>query len=150
MARPTIELIYALRGTASRLSHGAAYSWSHFGQCNCGNLAQTITQLSPEQVYRAAFERAGDWGEQALEFCPTSGFPIDFVLARLFELGLEREDMRHLERLSDDRVLKRLGVVSLAHNQRENVVRYMEAWADLLEESLPSDATRPVWATAAE
>ncbi|HEY6881122.1 MAG TPA: hypothetical protein VI299_24015 [Polyangiales bacterium] len=147
MARPTVELVRALRTTAERLAHGSAYKWSHFGQCNCGNLAQTITQLSPEEVYRAAFERAGDWGQQALEFCPTSGYPIDFVLARLFEIGMEREDVRHLERLSDPRVLKRLGVLELAHNLRENVVRYMNAWADLLQESLATEAD---WSLAAE
>ncbi|MDB4977290.1 MAG: hypothetical protein JWN48_5631 [Myxococcaceae bacterium] len=140
MARPTLELIGALRVTATRLSSGATYKWSHFGQCNCGNLAQTVTQLTPEQVYRAAFERSGDWGEQAREFCPTSGYPIDFVLQRLFDMGVEQTDIRHLERLSDDRVLKRLGVVGLAHNDRQDVVRYMQAWADLLEDALPPAA----------
>ena len=135
MARPTVELVHALRATAARLSSGGSYKWSHFGQCNCGNLAQTVTRLSPEQVYRAAFARAGDWGEQAREFCPTSGYPIDFVLQRLFELGLEPEDVQHLERLSDDRVLRRVGTAQLAHNRREDVIVYMQAWADLLEES---------------
>jgi hypothetical protein len=151
MARPTLELIVALRDTAARLSSGAVYKWSHFAQCNCGNLAQTVTKLSPEAVYRAAFERGGDWGEQAREFCPSSGYPIDFVLARLFALGLEQADVRHLERLSDDRVLKRLGVNWLAHNQRENVVRYMRAWADLLEASRTETADDgQVWPMAAE
>jgi hypothetical protein len=148
MARPTLELVRALRTTATRLRSGATYKWSHFGQCNCGNLAQTVTQLSPEQVYRAAFVRAGDWGEQAREFCPASGYPIDFVLQRLFELGLEPEDVQHLERLSDDRVLKLLGVSSLAHNRREDVVRYLDAWAELLEGALPSDDS--AWPLAAE
>jgi len=136
MARPTLELIRALRVTATRLESGATYKWSHFGQCNCGNLAQTVTHLTPEQVYRAAFDRTGDWGEQAREFCPTSGYPIDFVLERLFALGVEREDVQQLERLSNDRVLKRVGVSWLAHNQRDNVVRYMRGWADLLEDEL--------------
>jgi hypothetical protein len=150
MARPTLELVSALRTTAARLSEGATYKWSHFGQCNCGNLAQTVTHLTPKQVYEAAFARAGDWGQQALEFCSTSGYPIDYVLARLFELGLEQGDMRHLERLSDDRVLKRLGVPFLAHNQRDNVVSYMRAWADLLEAALPAGAHEPAWPLAAE
>ena len=136
MARPTIELIRALRTTAARLALGADYRWSHFGQCNCGNLAQTITKLTPREVYEAAFGRAGDWGEQARDFCPSSGYPIDFVLEQLFALGMEPTDVRHLERLSDDRVLKRMGETWLAHNRRENVVRYMRAWADLLEEQL--------------
>jgi hypothetical protein len=147
VARPTVQLVRALRTTASRLDRGSAYKWSHFGQCNCGNLAQTITSLTPEEVYRAAFERAGDWGQQAREFCPTSGYPIDFVLARLFAIGVQQEDVRHLERLSDARVLKRLAVQELAHNRRENVVAYMRAWADVLEEALPPEAD---WSLAAE
>ena len=144
MARPTFELVQALRTTAARLESGAHYKWSHFGQCNCGNLAQTVTKLSPEQVYRAAFVRAGDWGQQARDFCPTSGYPIDYLLEQLFALGMEPEDVRHLERLSDDRVLKRLGVTWLAHNQRDDVVRYMRAWADLLDEAMA-----PTWAVDA-
>ena len=28
-----------------------------------------MTKLSPEALYEAAFERPGDWGEQAREFC---------------------------------------------------------------------------------
>jgi hypothetical protein len=141
MARPTVELVRALRTTAARLALGADYRWSHFGQCNCGNLAQTVTNLTPREVYEAAFLRAGDWGEQAREFCPTSGYPIDFVLERLFALGMEPDDVQHLERLSDDRVLKRLGTSSLAHNRRENVVPYMRAWADLLEQELIAHTT---------
>lgn len=136
MARPTLQLVQALRTTAARLERGADYRWSHFGQCNCGNLAQTVTKLSPREVYEAAFGRAGDWGEQARDFCPSSGYPIDYLLEQLFDLGMEPTDVRHLERLSDDRVLKRLGVTSLQHNRREDVVRYMRAWADLLQEQL--------------
>ncbi|MET0344229.1 MAG: hypothetical protein ABW252_24650 [Polyangiales bacterium] len=136
MARATIQLIQALRTTAARLERGADYRWSHFGQCNCGNLAQTISKLSPREVYEAAFCRAGDWGEQARDFCPSSGYPIDYLLEKLFDLGMEPSDVRHLERLSDDRVLKRLGTSFLQHNRRENVVPYMRAWADLLEDEL--------------
>jgi hypothetical protein len=58
------------------------------------------------------------------------------VLEQLFALGMEASDVRHLERLSDDRVLRRMGETWLAHNRRENVVPYMRAWADLLEEEL--------------
>ena len=36
-----------------------------------------------------------------MEFCPNSGLPIDFIIGRMLELGLEQEDLRHLERLSD-------------------------------------------------
>jgi hypothetical protein len=148
MARPTVELIRALRVTATRLSHGANYKWSDFANCNCGNLVQSVTNLSPRVIYEAAFKRSGDWGEQAREFCPSSGYPIDYVLERLFTLGLAPEDVRHLERLSDDRVLRELGVQELAYTQREDVIRYMQAWANLLERQLPRNAV--AWLEAAE
>ena len=68
MARPSIKLVLALRETALRLSAPSVrYEWSHFGHCNCGHLAQTLTGLSPKLIYDAAFQRAGDWGEQAKE-----------------------------------------------------------------------------------
>jgi hypothetical protein len=136
MARPNRELIVALRTTARRLSEGANYKWSHFGQCNCGHLAQTVTQLTARELQEAAFARAGDWKEQALEYCPTSGYPVDYVLSRLFELGLMPEDVGHLERLTDDHILRRMGVDALRYTRRDDVVAYMHAWASWLEEQL--------------
>src|SRR3569832_1253770 len=109
MARPSLELIRALRATAARLAQGSNYKWSDFTSCNCGHLVQSVTQLSTREIYEAAFLRGGDWGEQAREFCPSSGYPFDFMLARLFELGLDADDVRHLVRLSDDHVLRKLG-----------------------------------------
>jgi hypothetical protein len=136
MARPNLELIRALRAAAARLSEGSSYRWSDFASCNCGHLVQSVTQLSPREIYEAAFLRGGDWGEQAREFCASSGYPIDFMLARLFELGLDAEDVRNLERLSDDRVLRELGVRELRYTRREDVVCYLRAWARSLERQL--------------
>ena len=136
MTRPSIELIRALRTTAARLCQGSRYKWSDFASCNCGHLVQSVTQLSPREIYEAAFVRSGDWGEQAREFCPSSGYPIDFMLARLFELGLDAEDVRNLERLSDDHVLRELGVRELRYTRRDDVVSYLQAWARLLERRL--------------
>jgi hypothetical protein len=141
MARPTLELVTTLRATAAHLEAGAAYKWSHFGQCNCGHLAQTVTRLSPQELQAAAFAtREGDWGEQARDYCPSSGYPLDYVLSRLFAIGMEPEDVQHLERLSDSKVLKHAGVQALSHTRRDHVVLYMRAWADLLEQALPETA----------
>lgn len=138
MARPSPQLVRALRATAARLRTSVAYSWGHMGSCNCGHLAQTITKLDRAEIHRRAMERAGDWGEQALEACPASGYAIDHVLESMFALGLERRDVEELEELSNTDVLASLpeGRSPLARNSREDSVLYMETWADLLERQI--------------
>ncbi len=146
MPRPTLELVVALRETALRLEGDTSYRWSHYGECNCGHLAQTITKLTPREIYEAAFQRPGDWGEQAAEYCGTTGLPMDYILERMLALGLDREDIRHLERLSDDRVLRAIGAstTGLSHHLREDVVRYLRGMADWLENALPVEHDLPL------
>ncbi|MFK7984864.1 MAG: hypothetical protein AB8I08_02460 [Sandaracinaceae bacterium] len=136
MARPTSELIEALRTTAARLESGGDYRWTHMGACNCGHLAQTVTHLDRATIHRIALQRAGDWGEQAVEHCPASGLPIDHVIDRMLDIGLELSDIPRLERLQDPRVIRRLpfGQRELAFRKREDVTLYMRTWADLLDE----------------
>lgn len=117
------------------------------GACNCGHLAQTVTQLSAEDIRRYALERAGEWAEQGLEFCPTSGYPMDAILTALFELGLSSDDLGQLERLTNPEVLRRLPVElrkELSYRERAHVVMYMRAFADLLEERLPPSAAAEI------
>jgi hypothetical protein len=131
MARANSELIGALRRTARRLSGDVSYQWGHMGMCNCGHLAQSITGLQSAEIHQSALIREGDWEQQARVYCPSSGHLIDVVLAAMFDLGLTRDDVRHLERLSDPAVIRRVGR-HLRFNNREDVVIYMQTWADLL------------------
>lgn len=146
MARVNPELITALRETALRLQDGAFFQWSNMGGCNCGHLAQTVTKLSKAEIHARALEKAGDWSQQSIDYCPDSGYPIDHVISSLLELGLNREDLAHLERLSDSRVLRRLplGERDLTYTSREDSIRYMNAWADLLEEQYLAAIPAPV------
>lgn len=150
MAKPNRQLVDALRTTAARLRAGSTYRWTHMGACNCGHLAQTITGRSPAEIHRLAVEKAGDWGEHAVDHCPASGYPIDHVIDRMLEAGLELADVEHLERLSDPAVLRRLpvGERTLSHRDRADVIRYMEAWAGLLEEALEPSGVRRIPAAA--
>jgi hypothetical protein len=162
MAIPTARLVVALRETAARLrSAGAVYKWSHFGHCNCGHLAQTITGRSAREIYDAAFVRSGDWGQQARdlvlpdygdrpaidegafehegrELCSATGSPLEQVLAEMYAAGLDRDDIDRLEDLSDGEVLRFLGAstTGLVRHAREDVVRYLEGWAELLARRL--------------
>lgn len=136
MARPTPELISALRKTAARLREGSPFAWGHMGACICGHLAQTITELSPAEIHRRAMERHGDWSQQSVEHCPSSGLAIDHVIDEMLGLGMVTSDIRHLERLSDPRVLARVPARYLRRQEQANSVQYMEAWAELLEDEL--------------
>lgn len=138
MSRANPELITALRKTAERLQDGAKYQWGHMGSCNCGHLAQEITHLSKARIHEYAMGRAGDWADQCLEFCPDSSYPMDLLITRLLEAGLDIDDLRHLERLSDKKILQRLPDEkrNLRHNSKSDVIIYLKTWADLLEEQL--------------
>ncbi len=166
MARANARLVLALRETARRLeAPDVVYRWSHFAHCNCGHLAQTLTRLSPKEIYDAAFHRPGDWGDQAAALahgrdgvdygdrpaldegawepedegrCNVTGSPLGAILDQMYAAGLEADDVRHLERLSDSDVLRRLGknTTGMAHGDRASVVAYLRAWADLLTQKL--------------
>ncbi len=133
MATPNPELIHALRVTADHLSGDTSYQWGHMGMCNCGHLAQAITGLTPAEIHASALAREGDWEKQAEDYCPTSGQLIDHVLAAMFALGLHRDDVKNLEKLAGNDVIRRMGRYP-KHNRREDVVDYMRTWAAMLEE----------------
>ncbi len=145
------QLAVTLRRTAARIEAGATYRWTNQGACNCGHLAQTLTSQSREELHRIALQKAGDWSEHAVDYCPTSGLPIDHVLTTMFDAGLTPEDLVHLERLSDPQVLATLplGERYLDYRQRDDVVRYLRAWAALVDVRDAADCTTEAVATAA-
>jgi len=138
MANIRYELIQALKTTARKIEHNTSYQWGHMGLCNCGFLAQEITSLSKDEIHRRAMQRHGDWSEQLNDYCPTSGLPMDDLIDQLVNFGFTLEELRHLERLSDQAVLQRLPMEKryLSHNVKADVIVYLNAWANLLEESL--------------
>lgn len=138
MATPTIELISALRATATKLRNGAHYAWGHHGACNCGNLLQTVTSLTEGEILRYAHTGTGEWTELAEEFCPVTNAPLTLLLTRLQEIGLTPSDIHHIEYLTDKEVLKHLegGFRWLKRNKKDDAIAYFEAFANLLEEKL--------------
>lgn len=140
MAKATIKVIQALRKTAENLQNKAPYQWGHMGSCNCGNLAQVVTNLDKAAIHQEAMRRHGDWNEQLFDYCPQSGLPFDHIIDEMLAFGFTRTDLAHLEKLSDDRVLANLprGKQYLSHNKSEDVVKYLNSWASLLENELIS------------
>jgi len=138
MAKPSIELVEALRETARRLRNGAAYAWGNHGACNCGNLLQVVTQLSKEEILQYAHSGIGEWTELAQDYCGVTDAPVDLLISKLQKLGLTPTDIHHIEYLQDRSVLAHLpgGFRWLSRNKREDVIAYFETFAAILEESL--------------
>lgn len=145
MAHPTIELIGALRETATRLKSGAHYAWGNHGSCNCGNLLQVVTELSKEEILTYAHSGIGEWTELAEEYCGVTDAPVSLLLKKLQDTGLTPTDIHNLEYLEDREVLNALpgGFRWLKRNQREDVIVYFETFASILEEKLIASITIP-------
>ena len=135
MAKANSKLINALRNTAKNLELSVQYQWGHMGSCNCGFLAQEVAKLNRHQIHARAMQRHGDWNEQLNDYCPTSGILIDDLISDLLTLGLDIDDLKKLEKLSDQKILQSLpgGKRHLIFNRKVDVVEYLNIWADLLE-----------------
>ena len=145
MAKASAEIIQALRKTAKTIAAGNQYQWGHMGACNCGFLAQEITQLTQAEIHRRALMRPGDWSEQLNDYCPMNGLPFDDIISGLIEFGFDSDDLKHLEKLSDPKIIRSLpdGGSALRHNNKNDVILYILAWANLLEEELLKDIHIP-------
>jgi hypothetical protein len=136
MAIPSIKIITALRKTATELENGNRYEWGHMGSCNCGNLAQTITKFSRAEIQKYALEKRGDWTNQLVDYCPTSGYPMDMIIEKMLDFGFSKVDLRNLEWLSDDKILAKIKVGFLNRNLKSDTITYLKTWAILLEDQL--------------
>ena len=89
--------------------------------------------------------RYGDWSEQLNDHCLNSGLPMDETISSLISFGFESEDLKNLERLSDQRVLLTLPPTerNLHFNMKDDVTKYLNAWADMLEDILLKSITLP-------
>jgi hypothetical protein len=143
MAHPNFQLIDALRQTAGRLRNGAHYAWGNHGACNCGNLAQVVTNLTREEILSYAHTGIGEWTELAEDYCGITNAPVSLLMYKLQQIGLTPADIHNLEYLEDKQVLAKLpgGFRWLQRNVREDVIDYFESYANLLEEQLLNSIT---------
>ncbi len=145
MAKANPELIAAMRRAAIKIEKEDNYQWGHMGHCNCGHLAQELTNLKPSEIHRMAMQRSGDWNDQCEDYCDTSRMPIDILIAELLGKGLMIEDLMKLERLGD-RIVLELMPEDLRYPERNNkhhVAAYLNAWAKLLERDFLISAKAP-------
>ena len=134
MAAPTPTLIQALLEAIDTLEAGAPYQWGHMGSCNCGHLARALTKRSQAEIHAAALRRAGDWGQQAIDYCPQSGLPLDFIITQMLDAGLTLNDIHALERLNDPEVLAHSPKRWMSQNSREDLLLYLKTWVSLLQQ----------------
>jgi len=141
MTIPNPELINALRATVRKLSSSDNYQWGHMGSCNCGQLAQELTHFSKAEIHAFAMERYGDWSQQVKDFCLDSKLPIDFIIQTMLNAGLTRSDIRHLEKLSDNKIINCLpeNDRELMQNIKDDVIKYINAWVKMLELELADE-----------
>ncbi|SMO62415.1 hypothetical protein [Solitalea koreensis] len=129
-----LRLIVALQEAALEIRNNSSYQWGHMGSCNCGFLVQKLTNLDKGKIHQMAMVREGDWREQLEEYCPNSGYPIDHLIFDLLQFGLTTQELAHLERLSDPRILNCIGTEGgkLNFNDSEHAALYMSTWANML------------------
>lgn len=147
MAKASTEVIEALKKTAVSIENGSPYMWGHMGSCNCGNLAQIVTKRTKAEIHAIAMQGHGDWNEQVNHYCGQTDMPIDLIIFELLTFGFTTEDLKHLEKLSDPKILDGLGnkKYSLSHNQKEDVVVYMKEWAKMLENQMIENIKLPTF-----
>ncbi len=138
MAKPSLKIIETIRNASKKIESSENYQWGHMGACNCGFLAQEVTKLTKAEIHRRAMERHGDWTEHLNDYCPVNGLPFDDIISELIAIGFDSTDLKHLEKLSDPNILRTLSFSqrNLQHNVKQDVVNYLKAWINLLEDEL--------------
>src|SRR5271165_6450143 len=102
------KLIKALNLAINALKNDTVhYSWQHQNSCNCGIVAQAILGKNKQQInslwanVETKLEEINikeyTWRNGVKHLCPITGEPLVDVFSKLFESGLSKEDIVHLE-----------------------------------------------------
>jgi|ERR1700733_684153 len=150
--------IETLKATIINLENGMEYGWYNGSCCNCGVVATTILGKnsvinflnSPliDPLERGAFSRYA--------YCMTTNLPLPLVFLKLKDAGFSHQDLLHLEYLGNKEILDKMGqeqyirheqefvleTISTSYKDRNNLISYLKAWVEILEEeesNVPSE-----------
>lgn len=197
------NLIKALKTAIHALENNTIhYEWTEQSSCNCGVVAQCILGKNKEQIqdkfdvaidslrrYDSKDKKVGFTWQNGIKYlCPITGKSSVEIFNDLFEKGMSREDIVHLEYLDNAAILKRakletpmtktvrvktgtikkqvpiettegrffkkkvikyveqteeifeerketsMGLEKDYHTKKPNLIKYLKAWAQILEE----------------
>lgn len=139
------------------------------GSLFCALTGKSAVELS-HMIPKSIRNTNATWETLAGQHCPITGMPTQKLFRELFGYGLILQDVVNLEYLRDPKVIARMNLsetvreeiqtkrkwyqrempkptaiiknvrVKLDHENKEHVIAYMRAWADLLVEEGALDA----------
>lgn len=131
--------IEALKKTIYNLENDVyEYNWDKFESCNCGILAKSI--IGGKDLdgcgYRNSPSLYGS-GASAMFHCLATGLPLPEVYQAVKDAGFTFREMRHLEVMTDEEILKKAGmsILSRLFFDKAHLIAYLKAWVSILEES---------------
>lgn len=143
------------------------------GSLFCALTGKSAAELQAEIPEAIGEDTSATWENLIGQHCPITGMPTQKLFRELFGYGLTQKDMMNLEYLSDPKVIERVNInesvqevipsrrkwyqlrtpkptvtiknvrVKLNHENKEHVIAYMRAWADLLTEGGAMDVAAP-------
>ena len=131
------DLIVGLKKAIYALQKNTVfYDWSNQASCNCGIVAQALTNLSPQEVDAGFFKIRGlyqtlstqgkfvehTWREGVRQTCSGTGKSNVEILQLLFNAGLQPEDIIHLEYLENPAILAESGIDVTAKTYKEESI----------------------------
>lgn len=134
------KLIKALKTSINALKNDTVlYDWHQQESCNCGIVAQAITGMNRVELETAfhgqintRLSKMGSgetkvdstWRNAVKYLCPITGLSNVEILDKLQAAGLTKEDMVHLEYMSNPAILERGKVINKTkHEIREPFVK---------------------------
>lgn len=140
--------IEALKATLVKLKdESVPYAWGDPAMCNCGLLVQSIMNIDSKtlcdrleiEVVKKQSVCIYSMNFDPKYLCPDTGIHMSRVIQSLLSTGFSKDDIQELEHLNNKEVLNRLGRTEHDdYDDRENVIAYITAWIEILEEETPT------------